>query len=182
MENNENTAQKSNDKKKSILIVVLLLIALIAVGVTVWALCFRDSGTVLSPDYAPQQEEQYAEDIGRDESKLEVPEGGGAVGLSYSTEVKNDHSEEKATLLFQNPARSNGDMVVQIVIQDEIVAQSGKLVPGKQITALQLLDGAAKKLQPGVYDAKFVVLMYDEQSGEKAMINSEGAISVTVVE
>lgn len=179
----ENTETRKENKKTKLLILLLLLLTLIAVGVTVWALFFRDTGPVLTPDYAPRQEEQHAQDIGDDDvEKLEAPQGGGAVGLTYSTEVTIDLSEENATLMFQNPSRSTSDMVVQIVIQDEIVAQSGKLVPGKEITTLDLLSGAAKKLAPGGYDAKFVVLMYDPDTGEKAMLNSEAAISVTVVE
>lgn len=176
----ENTETRKENKKTKLL---LLLLTLIAVGVTVWALFFRDVGPVLTPDYAPQQEEQHAQDIGDDDAeKLETPQGGGAVGLTYSTEVTIDLSEENAALMFQNPSRSTSDMVVQIVIQDKIVAQSGKLVPGKEITTLDLLSGAAKKLAPGGYDAKFVVLMYDPDTGEKAMLNSEAAVSVTVVE
>lgn len=177
-----NTTRKEN-KKTKLLVLLFLLLTLIAVGVTAWALFFRDAGPVLTPDYAPQQEEPNAQDIGDgDAEKLEAPQGGGAVGLTYSAEVTIDLSEEKASLMFQNPSRSTSDMVVQVVIQDEIVAQSGKLVPGKEITTLDLLPGEAKKLAPGGYDAKFVVLMYDSDTAEKAMLNSEAAISVTVVE
>lgn len=174
--------RKENGKTK-LLILLLLLITLAAVCITLWALFFRNTGTELSPDYAPQQEEQNARDIGDDDgTKLKAPEGGGAVGLTYSADVTIDLSEKQASLLFQNPSRSTSDMVVQIVIQDEIVAQSGKLVPGKEITTLDLLDDAAKKLAAGGYDAKFVILMYDPDSGEKAMLNSEAAITVTVIE
>lgn len=179
----ENTETRKENKKTKLLILLLLLLTLIAVGVAIWALFFRDASPALSPDYAPRKEEQNARDIGDDDAeKLKVPKGGGAVGLTCSDEVTIDLSEEKATLMFQNPSRSTGDMVVQIVIQDQVVAQSGKLVPGKEITKLDTLSGAAEKLAPGGYDAKFVVLMYDPDTGEKAMLNSEAAISVTVVE
>ena len=48
-------------KGKKILIPVLLLITLIAIGVTIWALCFRDTAPVLAPDYAPVEEESNAQ-------------------------------------------------------------------------------------------------------------------------
>ena len=50
-------------KGKKILIPVLLLITLIAIGVTIWALCFRDTAPVLAPDYAPVEEESNAQAI-----------------------------------------------------------------------------------------------------------------------
>lgn len=72
-------------KGKKILIPVLLLITLIAIGVTIWALCFRDTAPVLAPDYAPVEEESNAQAIEDDsDEKLEAEEGGGAVSLTYS--------------------------------------------------------------------------------------------------
>ena len=77
--------KKDNSKK---LIPILAVITVIALGVTVWALFFRESGPVLAPDYAPQEEEQHAETIPNDDGeKMEQPDGGGSVSLSYSREV-----------------------------------------------------------------------------------------------
>lgn len=56
----ENTETRKENKKTKLLILLLLLLTLIAVCVTVWALFFRNAGPVLTPDYAPQQEEQHA--------------------------------------------------------------------------------------------------------------------------
>lgn len=173
---------RKKDSKPTLIIAILALVTVIALGITIWALFFRDP-VVLTPDYAPQQEDVNAETIpGDTEEKLEHSDGGGAVGLTYGTEVTIDLSDKAATLMFQNPGRSTADMVVQIVIQDTILAQSGKLEPGKMITTLDLLDGAAKQLQPGGYDGKFVILMYDPESGEKAMVNSEALVTINVVE
>ena len=49
-------------------------------------------------------------------------------------------------------------------------------------SALNLLDGAEKKLAAGGYDGKIVVLYYDRTSGEKAMVNTEIPVTVTVTE
>ncbi|MBQ8688062.1 MAG: hypothetical protein IJ512_05890, partial [Ruminococcus sp.] len=108
------------EKKTKSLILILLCITLVAVGVTVWALFFRDSGnTVLTPDYAPQQKEENAETIPDDTGdKMENPQGGGAVSLTYSNEVTIDISDKAAALYFANPGKSNQDMVIQIAIQD----------------------------------------------------------------
>lgn len=174
-----------NKGKPNLLIPILLCITLIAVGVTVWALFFRDSGgqQVLAPDYAPQKQEQNAETIPNDTGdKMENPEGGGAVSLTYSNEVTIDISDKAASLYFANPGKSNQDMVLQVVIQDTVILQSGTLKPGNQVKLLNLLEGAEDMLQPGGYEGKFIVLYYDKTSGEKSMVNTEIPITINVVE
>lgn len=176
------TDEKKNGKKR-LLILLLLLITVVAVGVSVWAICFRNSAPVLAPDYAPKQVEENAEPIGDDgDEKLEQPEGGGAVGLTYAKEVGISLSDKRAALLFANPSKSNQDMILQLVIDDVVILQSGRLEPGNRVTVLDLLAGAEKRLAAGGYDGKFVVLYYDRTSGEKAMINTEIPITVTVTE
>ena len=72
------TAERKTDKTKW-LILLLALITVIAVGVSIWALLFREPAKdTLAPDYAPVEEEKNAEDIGGEAGeKLEQPEGGG---------------------------------------------------------------------------------------------------------
>lgn len=170
--------KKDNSKK---LIPILAVITVIALGVTVWALFFRESGPVLAPDYAPQEEEQHAETIPNDDGeKMEQPDGGGSVSLSYSHEVTIALGEETAKLYFANPGKSNQDIVLQLVVQDQVILQSGTLKPGNQVTSLELLNGAAKMLSEGGYEGKFVVLYYHPETGEKAVVNTEIPVSITV--
>ena len=168
--------------KTTLLILLLLLITLSAVCVTVWALFFRDSGPALAPDYAPQEMEQNAESIPDDsDEKMAKPEGGGSVSLTYSNKVTIDLSDKAAALYFANPGKSNQDMVIQIVIQDTVILQSGTLSPGNQVKILNLLEGAEDMLQPGGYEGKFIVLYYDLTSGEKSMVNTEIPVTINVV-
>ena len=170
--------KKDNSKK---LIPILAVITVIALGVTVWALFFRESGPVLAPDYAPQGEEQHAETIPNDDGeKMEQPDGGGSVSLSYSREVTIALGEETAKLYFANPGKSNQDIVLQLVVQDQVILQSGTLKPGNQVTSLELLNGAAKMLSEGGYEGEFVVLYYHPETGEKAVVNTEIPVSITV--
>lgn len=121
-------ANRENGNRGKILILLLLLITVIAVGVTIWALFFRDTAPALTPDYAPQQEETNAEPIGdEDDEKLEAEEGGGAVSISYSNE-------------------------------------------------------AEISLSAGGYEGKFAVLYYDPDTGEKAVVNTEIPVTITVSE
>lgn len=170
------------DKRKKILIIVLILLLLITIGITIWALFFRNTTPVLAPDYAPQQTEENAEliDDDSDGEKLQQQQGGGAVSLTYSKEVTIDLSDKTANLMFANPGKSNQDMMVQIVIQDTVIVQSGLLTPGYQVTKLDLFDNA--KLSSGTYEGKFVVLYYQKDTGEKAMLNTEIPLTITVKE
>lgn len=166
-----------------LLIALLSLITVSAVGVTLWAVFIRDRQPVLAPDYVPVEQETHAEAIPGDTGeKMESGKGGGSVSLSYSDEATIDLSDRQATVMFANPGKSNQDMVLQVVIQDTVIIQSGTLSPGNRVTTLDLLPGAEKQLVPGGYEGKYVVFYYDETTGEKAMVNTEIPISITIAE
>lgn len=182
MKKQTNEEQKNNRLKW--LILLLLLITLFAFGMMVWAIFFRQPETPNpTPDYAPVEEEEHAEAIPDDSGdKLESPQGGGSVSISYSTSVSIHLKEEAVSLYFADPGQSNQDMVVQVVIQDTILVQSGTLKPGNQVTTLNLLEGAAEKLSAGRYEGKLVILFYDETTGEKAVVNTEIPVTINVTE
>ncbi|MGN1306403.1 MAG: hypothetical protein ACI4V3_01890 [Faecousia sp.] len=169
------------EKKKTRLILVLIIGIVICLGVTIWALFFRQPEQVLIPDYAPRETEQNAQPIpGGDDTKLDAPEGGGAISIEYENRVTIDLSDGKAYLSYANPGRSTQNVVLRIEIQDTAVVQSGTILPGNQVGELELLDGAAEKLKEGVYDAVFRILSYDPVTGEKAMVDTIAEITVTV--
>lgn len=180
--------KKQKDGKK-VLIILLLIITIIAVGVTIWALFFRDTTPDLTPDYAPVEEDENAKDIEgeEDKEKMKADEGGGAVSMSYQKSVTISLSEQKASLFFQNPSKSVNDIVLQLIIvssddTETVIAQSGTIHPGKQIENLDLLEDVAT-LSEGTYNGKFNILYYDPDSREKAIVNGniEG-IEITVTE
>ena len=71
---------ETQEKKKTWLILLLIICIVICIGVTIWALFFRQSDEALIPDYAPQETEQNARPIeGDDDTKLDAPEGGSAI-------------------------------------------------------------------------------------------------------
>lgn len=169
--------------KKNLLIFLLLLITVIALSVTVWALFFRTPDVQLAPDYAPVDTEKHAQPIPDDKGgQVAAQPGSGSVSLTYSNEVLIDLNSGVVELLFANPGRSNQDMVLQIVIQDTVLLQSGRITPGNQVTLLSLSKDAAAMLSPGGYEGKFLIYYYDLNSGEKAIINTEVPISIAVTE
>ncbi len=168
----------------NILIIVLAVLLVACIGVTIWAVFFRKpEPSKFNPDYPPQETEPNQTPIqgGNTQDTLPAPVGGGAVNLTYGTTVTIDLSEENATFYFANPAKSNLDMVMTLVIDDTIVMVSKRITPGHMLSSLKLESGIASKLQAGGYDAKYVVYLYDCQTGEKAVVNAEGAVTVTVI-
>lgn len=182
MKESSTQAKTGQNRALLVIIIVLLCITLAAVGVTAWTL-LTPKTQMLMPDYAPQEEDKNAVSIPGeiDQEKEETPEGKNSMSLVYSPEVTVSLSTKKIAMMFQNPSSSTSDVVLQLVVQDEVLAESGKLVPGKMLQSLDLMDGADKKLQPGTYNAFFVVQPYDAQSAEKAMINSKCEITVNVL-
>ena len=180
-QNETDTVSSKNRKNRYIFIIVALsAILIISIFITIWALFLKDSKPALAPDYAPQQSETNAEKIVDEDNEEKLPQqqGGGAVSLTYSKEVEISLSENKAKLLFSNPSKSNQDMMLQIVIQDEVILQSGIISPGYQVKSLDLFDDV--QLSEGNYEGKFVVYYYQKDTGEKAMLNTEIPLQISV--
>lgn len=189
---NTNAEPTEKKEKKKWLVALLILLTCSSIGVAVWAICFKsnskadaqqpkptDGPSILEPDKAPGNKEENAESMGdQGDKKLDQPEGGGAVSLTYSKDVTIDLSDKMVTLLFGNPSRSNQEMVVEIVIQNHIIVQSDILAPGYQVKKLALDDGS--KLKPGIYSGKFKILYFDADTGEKAVVNTEIPIDIEV--
>jgi hypothetical protein len=184
--------------KKNIWMRLLVSVMLLALLATMMVACKKDpvddpddddneGTTILHPDYPAPAPEEDSEDIGGDdEDKLESPQGGGAVGLVYTDKVTIDLSEKKATLRFDNPSRSTNNMSLELLIQDVVVLKSGTLTPGKRVTSLDVEEAALAQLTAGVYgstsNAKFRVYFYDPVTNERAVVNSEIAVTGTVQE
>ena len=166
------------------LICVSLLIAVVASSVAVWALFFRETQkeepVSIRPDYELDVEAN-ADPIPNDASEAtKDPKKGGFVTLTYSDQVSIDLSDKTASLVFANPKRSNQDMVLQIVIQDHVIVQTGRLLPGNQIATVQLEEDSVAKLTAGKYEGKFVVYYYNQETGKQATVNTEIPIMVVV--
>lgn len=175
-----NTVEKLKNLKW--LIIILVTGIVICTGVTIWALFFRGGGDI-SPDYPPQGIESNQTPIdGDDSGKLDSPEGGGAINVTYGTAAKVDLSEKTVTVYYANPNASNQNVSILIMVNDLVVAKSDLITPGNQVSKLELQKDAASRLQVGGYDAELVVRAYDPDSGEKAMVDTKGELTLTVTE
>ena len=174
----------TNGKEKNLkwLIIILSVGIVICTGVTIWAVFFRGGGGI-SPDYPPQGIESNQTPIdGDDSGKLDSPNGGGAINVTYGTAATVDLSEKTVTLYYANPNASNQNVSILIMVNDLVVAKSDLITPGNQVSKLELQKDAASKLQVGGYNAELVVRAYDPDSGEKAMVDTKGELTLTVTE
>ena len=174
--------QFKHPDKQNLLIFLLLLITVSAVCVSVWALFFRTTDAVLTPDHAPVLEENAMPIPGDTGTPDDVQPGSGRVSLTYSNQVNIRLAKQTAQLLFANPGRSNQDMVLQLVIQDQVILQSGKITPGNQVEKLSVAPEAAAMLVSGGYEGVFLIHFYDPANGDKAIVTTEIPVSVTVYE
>ena len=114
------------NKKVIILFIALCLITIASMTVTVVLLINKAKQEDNNEKYPPVSEDQNAVLLGNDDatqSVLENPEGGGAVSLTYSKQVVAPKGDGNASILFQNPAKSNQSIVIQLQIADKVVIE-----------------------------------------------------------
>lgn len=175
------TKQEQTNKKQKTMLLLSVSVAVLAVMSAACVLFLHLKGDQpLAPDYAPEVEKNAVaipDDTGE---SADASKGGGAVSLTYSDKVTVDLREETASLMFANPGKSNKSIVLQIIVQDKVIAQSGKIEPGKQVAELELCKDAEKLITLGGYHGKFAVFFYDLTSEEKAIVNTEIPVMITV--
>ena len=170
------------DNKNLVLLIVVILLLLRS--------CQGQSpagpSKVLEPDYPQMTEDPNADTIPDDDSeKPVVSNGGGSVTISFMDNVTYSLSTGELSLYYQNPNASTHNVVVQVILEngeDEyLLAQSGILTPGHQVTALQA-DAGAPQLSVGGYNGKLKLLFYDPETGERAIVDTDIPCTVSVVE
>ncbi len=158
-------------------VVIIITIALVGIAGYV----FYKANNVLKPDYAPGVIDKNAVPLPDDEEKNNAPEGGGSVSLSYSDKVSIDLSKKEIQLYFKNPSKSTHNMVLEVVIEREgketSLRKSDLLPTGYAIYKLDLTN---ENIQEGGYDGEFKVYYYDEETSEKAVVNTKIPITIAV--
>jgi hypothetical protein len=161
----------------------VLLPVLLAVAVTaaasflIWNTFFHaPSGATLVPDGDLTVEDRSVDLGDGQEEKLPQTEGGGAVNISFSTDIQVSLTDRMASLHYDNPSSSNQSMVVEVVVQDTVLMRSGYLDPGYGLESLPLEDGIT--LSQGDYNGSFLVFFYDQET--RAQASPEVEIPVTV--
>lgn len=166
-------------KSKKGIVIFLLLIILACIGIIVYLLFFKQPKLA---DYAPGKEDENIVLLPNSGDKMEAKEGGGAVSLSYSNKVSVDLKSGQVLVNFKNPSRSTQSMVLQVIIKQNdtevVVAESNRIPPSYAIYELNLKENIT--LSKGEYDGKFNVMYYDEETDEKAIVNTNIPIKINV--
>lgn len=163
---------------------VLAVILFLVIGIAMWGLFFRDDGAQpITCDYTPQGTEQNQKELGGDGGeKIESPAGGGAIHVTYGTNVVVDLSDNKVLLLYANPHASNQNVAILIMIGELVIAKSEQITPGHGVDTLILEEYAKERITVGSYNGELLIRAYDSQTGEKAMVDTKGEITITVIE
>ena len=137
----------------------------------------RTGDPIRPPNFAGGGRTSHPTDDGDDE-KMPQAEGGGAVNITYSNEVTISLADATAAVQITNPTRSNQSMLIQLMIQDVKVGQSGTIPPGNQLTVIPLDENIT--LEPGTYEGMFHLLFFDVETNEQANLNTNIPVHIVV--
>lgn len=172
---------KTLNKTNIILISALVGIIVFLICTCAYLILAKEETPVLSPDIAPSSTDKYSEPMNDgSQGTIETPTGGGAASLAYTKKVTIDLSSEKASMMFGNPSKSNQNLIIQVIIQETVISQSGLIEPGNKVTTLELLPKIKNSLSEGVYSGKYLVFAYDRETGEKEKVVMEIPITINV--
>ena len=171
-------------------LLMVLVILIVVIIILLLRSCGDEGGggpVVLDPDYPNMDTEANAKPIETDNSgeAPTVNPGGGSVSMSFMDTVTYSISSGQLSLFYQNPGASTHNVVVQVILvhgEDEyLLAQSGILKPGYQVTSLKA-DENAPQLSAGGYSGKLRLLFYDPETGERAIVDTDIPCTVSVKE
>lgn len=170
------------ETKKKPIVIYCVLVALIVLCIVLIICLLKKNEDTLTPDYAPGTIDVNAIKEKDEGEKISVPEGGGGVSLSYSNIVSVDNKNKELKMYFKNPSSSRESIVLEVIIisndKEYSIAKSDLLPPGYALYNMDLKTDT--KLETGGYNGIFRTTYYDEETGEKEIINSEIEISIEV--
>ena len=167
------------DRRSKTYLLLATVVALLAICVAVWALFFRAPETPADPEISPVADEHLTPTDDGDDEKMPQAEGGGAVNITYSNEVTISLADAAATVQITNPTRSNQSMLIQLMIQDVKVGQSGTIPPGNQLAVIPLNENIT--IEPGSYDGKFQLLFFNVKTNQQANLTTSIPVTIRIM-
>lgn len=167
------------DRRSKTYLLLATVVALLAIYIAVWALFFRAPETPADPEISPVADEHLTPTDDGDDEKMPQAEGGGAVNITYSNEVTISLADAAATVQITNPTRSNQSMLIQLMIQDVKVGQSGTIPPGNQLAVIPLNENIT--IEPGSYDGKFQLLFFDVKTNQQANLTTSIPVTIRIM-
>ena len=167
------------DRRSKTYLILATVVALLAICVAVWALFFRAPEAPTDPEISPVADEHLTPTDDGDDEKMPQAEGGGAVNITYSNEVTISLADATAAVQITNPTRSNQSMLIQLMIQDVKVGQSGTIPPGNQLAVIPLNENIT--IEPGSYDGKFQLLFFDVKTNQQANLTTSIPVTIRIM-
>lgn len=167
------------DRRSKTYLILATVVALLAICVAVWALFFRAPETPADPEISPVADEHLTPTDDGDDEKMPQAEGGGAVNITYSNEVTISLADAAAAVQITNPTRSNQSMLIQLMIQDVKIGQSGTIPPGNQLAVIPLNENIT--IEPGSYDGKFQLLFFDVKTNQQANLTTSIPVTIRIM-
>ena len=167
------------DRRSKTYLILATVVALLAICVAVWALFFRSPEAPTDPEISPVADEHLTPTDDGDDEKMPQAEGGGAVNITYSNEVTISLADATAAVQITNPTRSNQSMLIQLMIQDVKVGQSGTIPPGNQLAVIPLNENIT--IEPGSYDGKFQLLFFDVKTNQQANLTTSIPVTIRIM-
>ena len=167
------------DRRSKTYLILATIIALLAICVAVWALFFRAPEAPADPEISPVADEHLTPTDDGDDEKIPQAEGGGAVNITYSNEVTISLADATAAVQITNPTRSNQSMLIQLMIQDVKVGQSGTIPPGNQLAVIPLNENIT--IEPGSYYGKFQLLFFDVKTNQQANLTTSIPVTIRIM-
>lgn len=168
------------NKSYQIISLSMILIAIVMLGTAIYIISNKED----KKDYASTDADPKALKI-EDNSSESKSSGDSKVSLDYKNKIIVDLKKKKVELFFQNPSRSNQDVVLEIMASstdkdDEYItiSKSGYIPVGYGIYELSLLDGV--NLTKGDYSGRVVVSSYDKKTQEKAAVDTNIPVLIQV--
>ena len=172
--------EKKENKKTNWIYMILILLIMICIGIIVFLLIKNKS--TLMPDFAPGTVDINAIKEEDNSTKMDATAGGGAVSLSYSNVVAINTKTNDIKMYFKNPSKSRESIVLQIIVkqndEEYVIAKSDLLPPGYTLYNMKM--NSREKIPVGGYNGIFRITYYNENTGEKQIVNTEIDVTIEV--
>lgn len=117
--------------------------------------------------------------VNKDETgQMDVPIHGGGASVTCSSAVNVQLKKSKIDFYYKNPSRSLSSALVQILVNDQVLAQSGAIPPGYESYVLDLNTDVKWKV--GQYKGTLIISFYDLNTNKKVDVDSQIEIDVFI--
>ena len=105
------------------------------------------------------------------------------IEFRFNETIHIDRNTGYCYLNFENPSYAQNTMVIYFAAEDEertIMARSGAVTPGHKLDYLELEDAGYDIINSGVRTGVVVLVAYDSETSEKAMVNTELPVRIVL--